>query len=479
MDWKNIDRLYVPAGIYKSFQLGNLPTRDAKKPLVITNIGGQVQVGPNDPGGNFIWSMSGGSNWVLTGRFDPTSKTGDENIVGHRCGAYAASRGKYGFLSDDAYAVGQYSHMGIAVSDATQFEIEYVEVTRSGFAGIRLLNSRAAGDPARPMENVRVHDTYIHDIGSEGYYFGWTGDPPSNLFPGLQVYNNRIIRTGSETLQVQDLGEGTHIHHNVFAFGALHWLDNFGNYQDNGTQVLVRSGTVEIDHNIVQGGAGTLLSFFSSPEPGDGDRKVTFHDNYFADTRSLGAYLNGTSEGASSFTFRGNFFRGLDFGYKTVNPSASDPGVVFGINQAHKAPILLEGNTFEGPRALLAGVQLNGTKANITATGNVNASVPPVTYVASGYPNVRLPVEESLRSGGRPRRWRQGSRPSNTRWATWCSTTSTSIKRPRPIRTRFRQNTPSRGRSLHDLLTTSVRLPGRPTLPSACGERTADGFSTS
>jgi hypothetical protein len=43
-----------------------------------------------------------------------------------------------------------------------------------------------------------VHDTYVHDTDSEGYYFGWTGDPPSYLFPNLQIYNNRIVRTGSE-----------------------------------------------------------------------------------------------------------------------------------------------------------------------------------------------------------------------------------------------------------------------------------------
>ena len=391
VDWKKLERLYIPAGKYKTFELGNLPVRDASSPLVITNIGGQVQVGPN-LGGNFIWSMGGGSNWVLTGRYDPDSKTGDAGFAGHRCGAYANSRGTYGFLSDDAFDhSGQYTHMGLAVGGgATDFELEYVEVTRSGFAGIRLLNSMAGGvaDPTKPMANVRVHDTYVHDVDSEGYYFGWTGAPPSYLFPNLQIYNNRIVRTGSETLQIQDLGDGSHIHHNVFAFGALHWLDNFGQYQDGCLQILTRQGKTEFDHNLSMGGAGTFLSFFSSPETGDGARNVTFHDNYFADTRSLGGYLNGTSEAPSSFSFTNNFFRGLDFSYTTVNPDATDPGVVFGINGGHKAPISFDGNTFEGSRKLLSGIDLNGTKANITATNNVNAPVAAVAYVASGYPDV-------------------------------------------------------------------------------------------
>lgn len=391
VDWANLDRLYVPAGKYKSFELGNLPRREASRKLVITNIGGQVQVGPN-LGGNFIWSMGGGSNWVLTGRYDPDSRTGDAGFPGHRCGAYANSRGQYGFLSDDAFDhSGQYTHMGLAVGGgATDFELEYVEVTRSGFAGIRLLNSMTGGvaDPSKPMANVSVHDTYVHDVDSEGYYFGWTGEPPSYLFPNLQIYNNRIVRTGSETLQIQDLGEGSHIHHNVFAYGALHWLDNFGQYQDGCLQILSREGKTEFDHNVAMGGAGTFLSFFSSPESGDGARTVIFHDNYFADTRSLGGYLNGSSEAPSSFSFSHNFFRGLDFAYTPVNPSATDPGVVFGVNGAHKAPITFEGNTFEGSRQLLSGIDVNGSKGNIDATDNENGPVTAIAFVDSGYPDV-------------------------------------------------------------------------------------------
>lgn len=389
VDWANLERLYVPAGTYKTFLIGNLPKRDAAKPLVITNSGGQVRVGPN-LGGNFIWSMNGGSNWILTGRYDPDSKTGDAAFPGHRCGAYATSRDKYGFVSDDALdTTGPYLHMGIAIS-ATDFELEYLEIARSGFAGIRILNSVPAGEqPAAPYNHVRVHDNYIHDTAGEGFYFGWTGAPPSNIFKDLEIYNNRILRTGNEVLQIQDLGDGAHVHHNVFGFGALHWLDNgLGKYQDNCLQVSTREGKIEFDHNVSFGGAGTILSFFSAPQTSDGARNVTFHDNYFADTRSLGGYLNGTSAAGSSFTFTKNYFRGLDFAYKPVDPAATDPGVVFGINGDNKAPIAFDGNTIEGTRKLVNAIALNGTSANVTATNNVNAAVAPIAFIASGYPDV-------------------------------------------------------------------------------------------
>jgi len=71
--WATLDRLYLPAGSYTELQLGNLPARDPAHPLVITNQGGQVFVG-NNPNGNYIWSMGGGSGWTLTGRYDPDSR---------------------------------------------------------------------------------------------------------------------------------------------------------------------------------------------------------------------------------------------------------------------------------------------------------------------------------------------------------------------------------------------------------------------
>lgn len=388
VDWSKLDRLYIPAGKYKYIQISNLPSRDASRPLVITNLGGQVQVGPNDPGAGYIWSMGGGSNWVLTGRYDPDSKTGDVNFPGHRCGEYANSRGRYGFLSDDAFAQGQYLHMGVSAGDATSFEIEYLEIFRSGFAGIRILNKYDPNKPLLPLDNVRIHDNYVHDVDGEGFYFGWTGAPPSNLFTKLSIYNNRIVRTGNEALQIQNLGGGTEVKNNVFAFGALRWRDNpLGKYQDNNSQVQVRQGTIVLHHNIFMGGAGTLLNFFSGPESGDGGRTVTFHDNYFADTLSLGGYFGGTSGDDSSYTLEHNFFRGLDFGYKELDPAANDPGVIFSKNANFTSPIAFKENTWEGPRKLFNGLSdPNGTVGSVTAEGNVNGPVSAVTFAKSGYP---------------------------------------------------------------------------------------------
>ncbi len=386
--WATLDRLYLPAGSYTELNLGNLPARDPAHPLVITNQGGQVFVG-NNPDGNYIWSMGGGSGWTLTGRYDPDSKTGDAGFPGHRCGKYGSSHGTYGIISDDGFAFNApYLHMGLAVQEATQFEIEYVEVLRSGFAGIRLINSRNAGDPAMPMADVRVHDVYVHDTGAEGFYFGWTGSPPSNLFPGLQIYNVRILRTGNEALQIQDLGDGTHVYDNVFGGGGLHWLDNgLGRYQDNASQIMVRDGTIEIDHNVFLDGAESLVSFFSQPETGDAARHVTFHDDYFSDTLDLGIYLNGTDGAGSTFAFQSSFFRGLDYAYGIIDGSTSGPTTILGFAGTFTSPTTFSGNQWEGTRTIAQGISGGaGTSGNVTATGNTNAAVTPIAFVDAGYP---------------------------------------------------------------------------------------------
>lgn len=380
VDWSGVDRLYIPAGQYLAIQIGNLPDRDAKDPLVITNLGGQVRVGPNLPDGNYLWVMNGGSNWVLTGRWDPDAQTGDASAPGHRCGAYGDARGHYGFWSDDAFATREYLHMGLAVSDSTAFEIEFLEIERSGFAGIRLLNAWDDAAPL-PLADVTVHDVYIHDVDGEGIYFGWTGDPPSNLQPRMHIYNNRFVRTGNEALQVQDLGPGSEIHHNVMAFAGLNWRFNgLGAFQDNNAQIVTREGDIAIHHNVFMGGAGTLVSFWSGPQEGDGARQVTFSENYVADGRNLGVYFGGTSDAESTFAFTDNVLRGLDFTFDELDPMATAPTSVFSIGANIDATVTFSGNRWDADLDLVVG----GT---VEEMGNTQEAVEPIAFVDSGYPD--------------------------------------------------------------------------------------------
>ena len=385
--WSTLDRLYVPAGTYALINLGNLPVRTAEHPLVITNHGGQVVLRP--PAGShygYLWVLNGGAHWVATGRFDPVSGTGDAAFPGHRCGAYANSRGTYGFLSDDAFL--NAGHMGLAIGDARFVEAEFIEITRAGFAGLRVLSSVQAAGTRPTLDGYDLHDLYIHDTKSEGVYFGWTGAPPSPLSSGLRVHHNRFVRTGAEALQVQNLGDGTEIHHNAVAFAALDWRAAFQNYQDNNAQVQVRSGAIRVHHNAFVGAAANLLLLFSGPEGSDGPRTVTFEDNHFADTLSLGAYLGGTSGPGSSYAFRRNAFRGLDFGYDSLVPTAPNYGVVFRAAATFTSPVTVVDGEWEGAAHLAAGLASGDGAAGIfTATGNRNGAVVPFAFADTGLPD--------------------------------------------------------------------------------------------
>ena len=165
VDWSTLDRLYIDAGQYKFIRIGNLPNRNASRPLIITNINGQVRVGGLDH--YYLMSISGGTNWILTGKYDPISMTGDSNFTGHGHGGggdYASSQGTYGIYVDDEFRTFGTGNSGIGINSkvpalnntnynqihksqlsstvpypiTSDFEISFVEVTKVGFAGMTI-----------------------------------------------------------------------------------------------------------------------------------------------------------------------------------------------------------------------------------------------------------------------------------------------------------------------------------------------------
>ncbi|MEM6795774.1 MAG: right-handed parallel beta-helix repeat-containing protein, partial [Acidobacteriota bacterium] len=379
VDWSTLDRLYLPAGEWSNLLLGNLPMRSPDRPLVITNQGGQVRIG-RFGGNSHPILIFGGSNWRLTGHYDPVAQTGHENFPGH-AGGYANSRGRYGIFVDDAFETAGSSGISVA-GRATDFEIDFVEITRANFAGV-LMKTDDQGDA--DMSNVRFHDNYVHDIGSEGLYFGSTQSPPQHKFPGLKIYNNRIVRTGTEIAQFGQVGRGSEIYNNVFVMGALTWKKPFQNFQDNAGQLGVRQGTTSIHHNIFIGGAASFFQLFPQPRDGDshaaGDQ-VIIHDNYFSHSRNFGAYLHAQSDGVTEYILRDNWLREVRFEYDELDPDANNRNAMF-ITFNSQSQITFEGNRWTGPQTLVA----SGGGANITETGSVNLpSIDPVRFMDSGFP---------------------------------------------------------------------------------------------
>jgi MYXO-CTERM domain-containing protein len=170
----------------------------AAAPIVIKNCGGQVKIANDDRG--YGININGSSFFRLTG-------TGDPSI-------------EYGFDVSASRTGPDYSGSGVPVGGlSTDYELDHIEVHHTGFAGFILkTESRCDGSAnlgAFVQKNTRVHDTYVHDTGGEGFYVGSTGyggrdfqcdGQTVKLFPhehdGVYLDHNRIENTGWDGLQV-------------------------------------------------------------------------------------------------------------------------------------------------------------------------------------------------------------------------------------------------------------------------------------
>lgn len=384
VDWSTLDRLYISAGQYGLIKIGNLPARSANRPLVITNKGGQVRVGGIQ--WYYVFTLEGGSNWILTGEYDADAQTGDVNFPGHKGNNYSNTRDRYGILIDDNFNP-QYDNSGLTIGGrATDFEVSYVEIRNMGFAGV---NMKTNNDGTATMRGVKLHGLYIHDVGSEGFYIGSTQPPPQHPVEDLEIYNCRVLRTGTEALQLGQLGDGTNVHNNVFGPAAIDWKNAFQKYQDNNTQIAVRYGYGEIHNNIFLGAAGNVIAFFGQVRDGDphvaGDG-LTLADNYYSSFRAVGAYLGKDQDGISVYRFERNYFRGYSWQRPEVYPSDPEPNFLFNIAMSQN-PIVLQDNHFDTPFPNLTNrfAGPTGSSGNVTATGNVREAVAPVAFNNSGF----------------------------------------------------------------------------------------------
>ncbi|SMF65732.1 hypothetical protein SAMN02745866_04224 [Alteromonadaceae bacterium Bs31] len=381
VDWQNIDRLYIPAGHYKFLRLGNLPERSADKRLIITNSGGQVRVG--GLGHYYMFVISGGSHWVLTGRYDALSQTGDADFPGHRGGRFANSQDSYGIMVDDDFV--RESVTGLSVSSATDFEVEYLEIKEVGFAGMSM---KTDDNGEAVMAGVLLHDNYIHDTGSEGLYIGSTQAQPQHQIRDWEIYNNRILRTGTEAIQLGQLGGHNKVHHNVFGPAALDWRAAFQTYQDNNFQVGIREGFLHVYNNIFIGSAGSSISFFANSVEGDKTENnigVSFEKNYFTAIRSLGMYMNKSALPNMSYRFSQNTFGGYRYMRDEVYNSSPYGHLLRIANTT--TPIELNENTWSGPQQFTNSLENNGVSNNISSSNNSNSEPEALSFVNSGLPD--------------------------------------------------------------------------------------------
>ncbi|MGG1514464.1 Ig-like domain-containing protein [Paenibacillus oryzisoli] len=366
VNWQTLERLYIPAGDYQYIKLGNLPKRSADHPLIITNYGGKVAAS-----GTYAYtlSMEGGSHWILTGEYNEDLKTGDVHYQGHQDGNYADSAGHYGI------EVGRNTSNGIGVGNgATNFELSYIEVAHAGFAGLLI---KTDGVPTATMDGVKIHDMYVHDSESEGMYIGNTSSDLSkqHIFTNLEIYNNRVLRSGTEGIQLSNMGDGIKVHNNVVVMSSMDWKDPFQQWQDGVFQYSQRIGSAEIYDNVFIGGASNLFTLRLSAAPGETPNpsdEVVFRNNYFSHGRDILGYVHNTpSNYASKFRFENNMIQQFNYQYDELPGDQVNSNKFLYVQDNTNNPMIIDNNTRDGGQVFIDAIGgNNGTTSHISASGN-------------------------------------------------------------------------------------------------------------
>lgn len=299
-------KVCLTAGFYMQIRFLNMHGEPGN-PVTIQNCGGQVVIGDDITYGRW-WAVDlAYSSYVrLTGSGAPGLKYG--------------------------IRLGRSGDSSLKIGASTDTEIDHLEIANSNFAGILAKTDYRGNVPpdAPEMNNVNIHDNYIHDTRGEGMYIGETTTPGQN-FRHLEIWNNIITRTGFDLLQVANAVEDVKVHHNVLYKSGLRAVL----YQNKGLQIGDNS-VGEYYNNFVIGSASNSMIVM-----GMGD--IDIYNNYFQGAGDPGFYVDNrkiTMPGAP-IKIRGNYLM-------EVRETAPFFNIFNELN-----PVSITGNRVEGNNVLI------------------------------------------------------------------------------------------------------------------------------
>lgn len=175
-----------------------------------------------------------------------------------------------------------YGRNGLSIDGtSTNYEVDHIEVCRTGFAGICANPKPDCDDRINRgnfvRRNTEFHDNYIHSTAGEGLYIGHSfyggytitcDSVPVLKYPhelhGVKIYNNIIDSAGYDGIQVGCATKGCFIYNNkITNYGT-------GNVQDQKYGIILNPGTGgECYGNSIIKGTGTGIGIF-----GIGDNKI-------------------------------------------------------------------------------------------------------------------------------------------------------------------------------------------------------------
>lgn len=248
------DIICIPAGSYRGLRFYDFEGT-AANPLTIINCGGKVEITETAYSGI---AFKNSKHIRLTG-------TGDALL-------------DYGIHIKETTSS---ASVGVGIEDlSTDFEIDHIEVENTGFAGIMAKTDPSCNKPDTwrsngfVLENLNIHDNYIHDIGAEGIYVGYTGGYKiqsnrscngtyifGHWLKNVEIHHNILENIGWDGIQLNLVNENGKIHDNSIL--------NYGteNIYAQDFAMSIGGGIYEVYNNYMEnaiGGAGQGMQFISA-----------------------------------------------------------------------------------------------------------------------------------------------------------------------------------------------------------------------
>lgn len=249
------DTVCLMAGERESLSLRNF-AGTAEKPIVFINYGGQVII--NTSGSNAL-ALENSRYVRLTGSGESMPygiRTDGELRLGHKSSHVEIDHIETRNLQVAADAT---------CADGSPHDYRGWDYNDDGL--IDALD--AVNRDNFSIENIRIHNNYVHDSPFEGMYIGPAGfdtgqtlDCPNSVtgtevvYPpvlrGVDIYDNLVERSGWEGIEVKSALVGCRIHHNRvlnYTVKDVEW--------DNGGIALAHGSTCDIFNNFIKAGKGT------------------------------------------------------------------------------------------------------------------------------------------------------------------------------------------------------------------------------
>lgn len=279
-------KMSITVGASKMQNIDAIGTESNK--VIITNAPGSQMIFRKhwESTANYGWEFFGAAKHVImSGEYDPVLGIGDTLYRGHRDG-YAFSYGKYGIWIQFYNKLTNNPILYIS-NGATNWEVKFIEIDGGGrgFAGIMMKSDNA---PSQNMDDMRIHDCYIHDMEGEGCYIGNTGDNTAGSAPlqhwvKLWMYNCRFARTGVEINQTGQLKDGSIIENNVYFIADLTHHKPFFLGQSNFAQLKDRTGKIIFRNNMLICGAVNAMLIQSNRANETAPSEVIIENTFFSD----------------------------------------------------------------------------------------------------------------------------------------------------------------------------------------------------